>query len=447
MTTITVDTDGVSGDYSSLNAAVAALPNPLTDDYTIELSATTSVADTTPVTINVTPGVYTLTLIPASGQKHGGTFNASIYYGQAEEFLTIQSGGVVIDGVQFRQATCTSTYRELITVAQSSGDTVIKNCILTTVSPSSRCSAIWSNAPQGDVYLVNNLIYGWDSADNKGYWIYSSGLVDEYHYIYNCTFVDCTWSIRPETILEEYVIAKNTGVAGNWEQSFGDASHPMTTESCSELDPVFVDSLNRDYHLDLSDTVWKQNGQDLSSDSVYPVTTDYEGELRGSVYDIGADQSEIVVVDSLIGTDLVSGSSTLSGPGISQTHSLEGTEIVLGSSEVGSPIIGQTHAVVASDFLSSSPMFSLPVLSLSSGVDDLVGQNISVGLVTLGTPALNWSTDEVELFVVWNQNVEVAVTLNTEVSLSSALDAEEALTLTWERFEEISTVFNSVVEL
>ena len=46
MITLTVDTDGVSGDYASLSAAIEAVPSSLDDDYTITLSATTSVTDT-----------------------------------------------------------------------------------------------------------------------------------------------------------------------------------------------------------------------------------------------------------------------------------------------------------------------------------------------------------------------------------------------------------------
>lgn len=337
MVIFTVDTDGISGDYSSLNSAVANLPATLNDDYTIEVSASTSVADTTPTTISIDTNGHTLTLKPSTGQEHSGVFDTSKYYAEAEEFLIIETGNVIVDGLQIRQSVCTDRYRELLTLKQSSGSVTVQNSILTTINPDSDCSAIWSYNAKGDIFLVNNLVYGWNQHENKGYWISSSSLVDEYHYIYNCTFVDCTWSIRPESITEEYVIAKNTGVAGTWTQSFGDISHPMTTISCSDSDPVFLDSLNNDYHLDLTDTVWKEQGSDLSSDVNYNVTEDFEGELRGSVFDIGADQSETIMYDELIGNDIISTSSVESS-NITQNHSFS-TLGISSTSIVDSPSI------------------------------------------------------------------------------------------------------------
>lgn len=386
-TVLLVDTDGVSGDFSSLDDAVVSLPDPLTDNYVIEVAASTGVADTTPTTISIDLAGYDLTLRPTAGQAHDGVFDDALYYGEAEEFLVIQTSGngrVIVDGLQFYQPTTTDRYRELITISQSSGDVVIRNCILTTESPHSDCSGIFATAPGGDVYLINDLIYGWDQNDNKGYWINSPG-TDEYHYIYNCTFVDCYWAIRPEAIDEQYVIAKNTGVAGNWETSFGDASHPMTVIDCSDSDPEFIDSIQHDYHLELTDSLWKAQGGDLSTDPAYPVLFDFEGDARGSVYDIGADQSETIVSDDLAADDLLSGIPTLGEPRLGQVYDLTPDHVVSGNPVLESPAMGQEHALVSGDLLSSTPILGTPIIALEGR---LVAVSIATGLPELGSPSI-----------------------------------------------------------
>jgi len=67
MATLTVDTDGESGTYATLADAIAALPNPFTENMTITCAASTGVADTAEPSINIdTTTDYRLTIIGSS---------------------------------------------------------------------------------------------------------------------------------------------------------------------------------------------------------------------------------------------------------------------------------------------------------------------------------------------------------------------------------------------
>ena len=52
----------------------------------------------------------------------------------------------------------------------------------------------------------------------------------------------------------------------------------------------FVDAGAGDLHLAASDTTAIGNGGDLAADLALSFTTDIDGDLRGSTWDIGADQ-------------------------------------------------------------------------------------------------------------------------------------------------------------
>jgi co-chaperonin GroES (HSP10) len=56
---------------------------------------------------------------------------------------------------------------------------------------------------------------------------------------------------------------------------------------------TFVDEANNDFHLDQNDTVAKDKGTDLSSDTNLNFTTDIDGSTRGTDWDIGADEASV----------------------------------------------------------------------------------------------------------------------------------------------------------
>jgi hypothetical protein len=88
MTTLTVDTDGTSGTYSSLATAAAALPATVTDDYTISCDATTGAADVLATTLtfaNDTTADHRLYIIGTAKYKVqvADTVNVTVALGSA----------------------------------------------------------------------------------------------------------------------------------------------------------------------------------------------------------------------------------------------------------------------------------------------------------------------------------------------------------------------------
>jgi hypothetical protein len=310
MTDYTVDTDGTSGDYSSLNAAIADLPDPFTDDITITCYATTSVDDSTAVDLSGlnTSASYRLYI-------EAGDSNYKLRASTGGGYLLDISGGfdtytnLTIDGLHVAASAKTANYQSLVDISHRDGRSIIKNCIIETEAHTDREEVIRiklsSSNYGGECVIVNNFIIS-DTSDTHP----ASRIFNFYNtndvYIYNNTFVgadeaqaiyyagDSTYddgTVWYNNLLYNINAPYNSLSPGTADYNATDGAWDLGgANDLQSQSFTFVDASNGDYHLDSSDTGAIDNGTDLSSDGDYSFSDDYDGDTRSGTWDIGADE-------------------------------------------------------------------------------------------------------------------------------------------------------------
>lgn len=309
MTTYTVDTDGTSGTYSSLSAAHAALPNPLTDNYTIELAASTSVDDTTAIQITLnTTASYRLTIIQVdslyrlrvSGAPaidiRGGSGVVNNYtiqdvvmsrhtqtanYNQTFLLVNPRAGTIIVDGCTIKGEATTlranvvelnhdsSTYPDVTTTLQNN----LIICLSTSTNALSRVMEFDVVSP--NVTLYNNTIVGNSTGTPIIYYAGSTTDDDNVNFTNNLIYLcaDSNGSLNPGT-------ADYNAFDGAFD--FG-GSNDRSSQTFT-----FEDASTEDYHLASTDAGAIGYGVGPSTDSDVP-TLDHDGETRsGTTCDIGA---------------------------------------------------------------------------------------------------------------------------------------------------------------
>jgi hypothetical protein len=121
----------------------------------------------------------------------------------------------------------------------------------------------------------------------KGYGFIGGETQGSYSIIYNCTSVNNGIDGFEAGGDYTHCILTNCGAFGNVRYQFYPDSFLETT--CSETSPTFVSGTDN-FHLASIDTVWKNQGTDLSADANYPFDDDIDKEKRNT-WDIGADES------------------------------------------------------------------------------------------------------------------------------------------------------------
>jgi len=140
-----------------------------------------------------------------------------------------------------------------------------------------------------DGYLINCLAYGC----NVGFYFKNTTSSTYYQWAYNCTAVKCDYGFYLENSGggDLFLYAKNCISEQNTTANWGGALGNLHRITCTDGDGVlFRDPANDDYRLSADDTVAKDQGTDLSADSVYAFDDDLLGVQRpqGSAWDIGA---------------------------------------------------------------------------------------------------------------------------------------------------------------
>lgn len=153
---------------------------------------------------------------------------------------------------------------------------------------------IWDVSPQCTIRVWNNIVY--DMKCIGGHALQQSGGV---MWAYNNTFYNCTWGLESSdntlTIARNNIVQKcDIGFFGTMTEEYNitDLAESLTGTGSRNLSTaVFVDSIGRDFHLAVSDTIARNSGTDLSGDPYLPFATDIEGNLRQGAWDIGADET------------------------------------------------------------------------------------------------------------------------------------------------------------
>jgi len=164
----------------------------------------------------------------------------------------------------------------------------------------SSCHGFWTNAngPTNKVTYTNCVAVGWTGtgATHRGFTKYTgtTGSVRNY----NGAAHGCAIGFASDG---NGMIVKNCGAA-NCANGFNGTFDAASTNNASSLaadapgtnprnsvTPTFV-SATSDLHLASGDTAWKDQGANLSADSLFPFSTDGDGATRTGTWDIGADE-------------------------------------------------------------------------------------------------------------------------------------------------------------
>jgi hypothetical protein len=149
----------------------------------------------------------------------------------------------------------------------------------------------------------NNIIYDFNGTDSKGIFNDNNLAVD---HIYNNTIVNCSIGISNSWRRKDYLVnnmvlsasqvafqtdsvyaRSNLTDSGTAPQENG----VINTENNKINQAVqFIDSTNKDFHLDVGDTAARGWGINLTNDANLSFQDDIDGQSRAGNWDIGADQ-------------------------------------------------------------------------------------------------------------------------------------------------------------
>jgi hypothetical protein len=287
-------------DYSSLNAAITHIEgshaNLVTADVyaNVEISGDwTSSPDTTVVDMSgiTTDATRFLSIYTTGDAVHDGTYggNAKAYSlevgGTGNIFTSTDVRYLRVYGLQFKQTTTSNTHgASLITYGASDirfYGNILKGVLSGGATGIGAIVAYGSNASSVH-YIYNNIIYDWINGGATCRGIWASGTNGNV-YTYNNTFHN------------DYVGVHNAGSGATiYSYNNGFASVSTTYSGTvsgktgdSTTTPTFVSEGGDDFHLQSSDTTWKDQTSDQSSGLF---TDDIDFETRTGSWDIGADE-------------------------------------------------------------------------------------------------------------------------------------------------------------
>lgn len=306
---------GGAGTLITPNLTMTFACYPGTDNTTLSLVAITS---------NGTNWleIYTPYLTTEVGRRmrHSGKWTGTAYALATTSGLTIDmSTGAGIahnfrfTGLQIKN-TATTGAADGIYCASNSGTQVanVKDCIFvgsSNANNNARHSGIYFfSANAAVLYVSNSIFYDWRSSavSNTNAAVAFDGGTDDSCWVYNSTAWDGDRGFVQLTTTKIFT-AKNCvagGVGTNWLVGVGAFNDNCTNNTDSKSAapganasnasrPTFTDSTGRDFSLQVTDTVARNTGVDLSTGYRIQVTDDIKNGSRvGLTYDRGAHEQE-----------------------------------------------------------------------------------------------------------------------------------------------------------
>ncbi len=307
---ITVDTDGVSGDYASLSAAIAVIDNSqLTEDVNVTCYATTSADDTTAIdfgsidtagfrlTITLGDTNYRLYLDASVGQPIDMTLNSIAY-----------TFNITIDGLNIVGHSHDGDDQDIFNFGgMRLGEMRIINCKIEEKAHANRAAPFLIDL-NGDSYtfrliFANNLIIA-NTSSTHSLSRFMRLNSDPDVIFYNNTFVgknaavavywaDATTdddnSVWVNNLFEnekDESGGKNPGTADY--NAFSTAMDLGGGNSRSSQTYSFVNLT--DYRLAFDDGGARDFGDNLSADGIYAFDNDIDGNTRSAPWDIGCSE-------------------------------------------------------------------------------------------------------------------------------------------------------------
>ena len=277
---------------------------------------------------------------PKPGWEHSGVWDDSLY-------IITSNGGVIsvsepctrINGIQIKLVVdntgVQTVYQPLRTSSsnpEGTPDVRFTNNIVTmalngttTVPIAYSGIVISSDVDLAPVYVANNLVYNFrDDGENIGY-AAADGNGTESSFWYNNTFVK---NEKGFNCSHNFAVLKNNLIASSTIESFVlDPYHNDSQSNCIETNEsasttadfssqtfTFVDANNGDWHLAATDAGARDKAADLTNDTIFPFSTDFEDDTRpyNSVWDCGADEYYVAATGGWSDAELrIKGGKTL----------------------------------------------------------------------------------------------------------------------------------------
>jgi len=294
MATIVIKTIKPSGgDYTSLSAAEAGEQRDLVALNEIAVLECYSMSDTAAVTFAgwTTDATHYIRVYTPASERHAGEWDGTKYNLALTNAHILTTGQtslyIKIEGIQFKEtATATWSYRACFYTSYNAGHNLeFDRCIFYNVSNGGGQYTVgielFTSTGAIDVKIQNCAFFRSGTGGlSRGIWNgdASAGTV----YTYNNTFKNFDEGIRQDATNTHNV--KNCGFANCTTPISG----TVTEVTNSTITPTFISG--KEFHLDSTDTTWKDAGTDLSADAGVINSLDIDGETRTGTWDIGADE-------------------------------------------------------------------------------------------------------------------------------------------------------------
>lgn len=333
-TTVTKTIKASGGDYTSLAAWEAAQQGDLVTADEVRQAECYGFSDTTRVTIDgsTTDATRYLRVYAAAGAEAqmpydttGAAYRLECSFGGGEVSLRVFDNYTRIERIQVKATPASqdgSFGYDAINMGGSVGVRIVGCYVLGNYTSwsagSTRATGITEgNDVNGSNYIVNNVVDGFDYPTHGN----ASGIFVASHaygstpqtYISNNTVVRCGNGFRSDaasTNYDAYTLRNNlvaqcatdfsglVDAASDYNAS-EDATAPGTHSRTSQ---TFTFAGTGDYHLASSDAGAKDYGTDLSADSGYAFSTDFDGDTRSGTWDIGADEYASSSIEAEVAT-------------------------------------------------------------------------------------------------------------------------------------------------
>ena len=302
------DCTGYSNCYTSLSAWEAAENRNLTVTNEIavaRIEGTWTNPDTTAVTIDgwTTDATRYIRIYTAPEARHVGVWSDAKYrLSNSGRAIYNVEPYVKIDGIQIDNKTSTSqgilSYQSGVEISNS----IIKN------------SSIGLYLSGDNVKVKNCLIY------DSSFGIRFTGTNG---FFYNCTYANNATAVYLDakfSTLKNSIFTNNTTDISNSGFGVSQTTYSATNlgQSISGIPAdqsnkfnqtfVFLNSVNKDFHLSNTDNSAKDQGVDLSADPNFSFSNDIDGQNRTNPWDMGSD--EIIKITSIPETNPYSGPQT-----------------------------------------------------------------------------------------------------------------------------------------
>ena len=303
-TVVTKTVQASGGDYSSLSAWEAGEQGDLVTADEIRQAECSAFSDTTMVVIDgsTTDSTRYLRVYPAAGAEARMPWSTSAYRVEAVgSVFHVKDGFTRIERIQIRTTSAaTSSAIVFSWYAGASGSRALGVVARGNNADASAFHVgFFSNgADTGTVYMVNCVAYdmGTGHAVSNGYRLTQS---TDTWYVYNCTAHTCATGFLQSA---GTFVAKNC-LAAACTDGFGGTFDAASDYNASDLASdapgansrnsqtfTFAAEAGDDFHLAGTDAGAKNFGTDLSGDSAFPFSTDFDGVTRSGTWDIGADE-------------------------------------------------------------------------------------------------------------------------------------------------------------